>query len=292
MSFRKHVTRTAVTLAAAIITAPLLNLGAHAATFPTLVGHRGIGDPWTAQLGIPEQSIPAIQWAAAHHADVVEGDVTPSGPDSSGKRTMYMMHDETLERTTNGSGGSNTRPWSYISQRWLEVPIDKDGNGDPDNTNQHPPTFQAWLAAAKATNKIVFVELKNSEYWPNAQVKLYVDEITRQGMKDRVITAGSETKLGYFKSYSSGARSWSVEALPTSTKTKSVVGTGGYTTISLTTAESRPDYVKELQDAGLHVFVYTLDNSGHYARALPLGAYGWMCDNTDDAYKWLQAHGA
>jgi glycerophosphoryl diester phosphodiesterase len=281
-------------MASLLITTPLLNLEAHAATYtyPTLVGHRGVGDPWTAQLGIPENSIPAIQWAAGHHADVVEGDVTVSGPEADGSRTMYMMHDSTLDRTTNGSGGSNTRPWSYISQRWLEVPIDKDGNGDPDNTTHHPPSFRDWLAAAKGTGKLVFIELKGSSYWPKEQVKKYVDEVIAQGMMDRVITAGSETKLAYFKSYSSGKRSWSANDYPEVAKVQSVAGSSGYATIELSIAEDRPEYVKQLQDAGVHVFVWTLDNEGHYARALPLEAYGWMCDNTQNAWEWLQANGA
>ena len=45
--------RTLSILTAVLITIPLLNLGAHAAVFPSLIGHRGVGDPWTAQLGIP-----------------------------------------------------------------------------------------------------------------------------------------------------------------------------------------------------------------------------------------------
>jgi glycerophosphoryl diester phosphodiesterase len=287
----KLLARTLSIFAAVLITIPLLNLGAHAAVFPSLIGHRGVGDPWTAELGIPEQSIPAIQWAAAHHADIVEGDAQVSGPDSSGNRTMYMMHDKTLDRTTNGTGGSNTRPWSYISARWLEVPIDKNGNGDPDNTDQHPPSFRSWLAAAKATGKLVFVELKGP-YWTKTQVKKYVDEIARQGMQSKVITAGGETKLSYFKSYSSGARSWSVGHIPSTTKVKSVAGSTGYATIELSVAEKNATYVTNLQTAGIKVLVYTLDKPSHYARALPLGAKGWMCDNTDDAWKWLQANGA
>ena len=172
-----------------VLLAGLLLLGfntpqSHAVTYPTLVGHRGVGDPWTARLRIPEQSIPAIQWAAAHHTDVVEGDVRVSGPDSSGHRVLYMMHDDTLDRTTNGTGGSYTRSWSYISQRWLEIPVDRNGNGDPDNTSYHPPSFVKWLAAAKATGKLVFVELKG-EGWTKSLVNRYVDVVTAQGMKTR-----------------------------------------------------------------------------------------------------------
>ena len=287
----KALLRTTAALVAAAIMTPLMHLGAHAATYPTLIGHRGIGDPWTAQLRIPEQSIPAIQWAAAHHADIVEGDVQVSGPDSAGRRTMYMMHDATLDRTTNGTGGSNTRPWSYISARWLEIPVDTDGNGNADNTNYHPPSFRSWLRAAKATGKLVFVQFGGS-YWTKAQVKKYVDEIAAQGMSSRVITAGSETKLSYFRTYSSGKRSFAVSQLPSVTKVKSVAGSTGYATIALSVAEKNRSYIESLQSAGIKVLVWTLDDASHYARALPLGADGWMFDNTQDAWEWLEANGA
>jgi glycerophosphoryl diester phosphodiesterase len=284
----KNLTRAFAAIVAAIITTPFLNLGAHAVTYPTLVGHRGVGDPWTAQLGIPENSVPAIKWAAAHHADIVEGDVQQT---RDGK--MVMMHDETIDRTTNRTGRVIDRDLSYITAAWLEIPRDSNNNGDPDNTAYHPPSFHYWLDVAKDTNKLVFVELKNSAEWSKADVKRYVDELDRQGMRSRVITAGSETKLAYFRDITGGGkRSWNVDSRPSVTKIKSVVGSNGYVTMRLITGEADPSYVAKLQSSGLKVLLWTLDREDHYRRALPIGAYGWMCDNTDDAFKWLEAHGA
>ena len=83
-----------------------------------------------------------------------------------------------------------------------------------------------------------------------------------------------------------GSRSWSVGHFPSPAKVRSVAT---YATISLTNAEERPTYIKTLQDTtGVKVFIWTLDNPAHYERALKLGAYGWFCDNTDDAWTWLQ----
>jgi glycerophosphoryl diester phosphodiesterase len=287
----KTLLRTTAALVAAAVMTSLMQLGAHAATYPSLIGHRGVGDPWTGRLGIPEQSVPAIQWAAAHHADIVEGDVQVSGPDSAGRRTMYMMHDTTLDRTTNGTGDSNTRSWSYISARWLELPVDSNGNGDPDNTSYHPPSFRSWLRAAKATGKLVFVQFRGN-YWTKAQVKRYVDEVAAQGMTSRVITAGSETRLSYFRTYSTGKRSFAASELPSLTKVKSVVGSTGYATMALSVAEKNRAYIRALQSEGIKVLVWTLEDEGHYARALPLGADGWMCNSTQDAWEWLEKNGA
>lgn len=281
------ITKLGQILALVLIITPLLAQGANAVTYPTLVGHRGIGDPWAAQLGIPEESIPAIQWAAEHHADVLEGDVQ-----NSSDGVMYMMHDATLDRTTNGTGSSTGRPWSYIKARWLEIPIDTDGNGDPDNTTYHPPSFRTWLTAAKATGKYVFCELKNGPEWSASEVREFYAEVKRQGMTDRVIVGASESDISTLKGIGAKKISWGVDHTKSTSKIKSVVGSSGYVTMRLTEAEAYPDYVRSLNAAGIKVMLWTLTRDEHYARALPFGVYAWFCNNTQDAWEWLQEHGA
>jgi len=281
------IVRAAAVMAVALVMAGFNVTEGHAVTYPTLIGHRGVGDPWAAQLGIPEESIPAIEWAAAHHADIVEGDVQVS---SDG--VMFMMHDATLDRTTNGTGSTVGRPWSYTSARWLEIPIDTDGNGDPDNTKWHPPSFRSWLTAAKGTGKYVFTELKGGENWSAAEVRAFFAEVKRQGMTDKVIVAASESDIATLKGVGAKKLSTGTDGSKTPSHIKSVVGSSGYVTMTLTYAEAHPAYVKSIKDAGLKLLVWTLTRDEHYARALPIGAYGWFCNNTDDAFKWLEAHGA
>lgn len=256
-------------------------------TNPILFGHRGIGDPWCAQLRIPEESIPAIQYAAAHHADVLEGDVQ-----NSADGVMFMMHDETLDRTTNGNGSSTGRTWPYIKERWLELPIDVDGNGDMDNTRFRPPSFRAWLATVKATEKSAFTELKNGPMWSASEVRQYWSEVKRQGMEDLVIVGASEADLATVKAAGAKRLSWGVNHTKSAERIKKVVGSHGYVTTRLTEVEAHPVWYQGLRDAGIRVCLWTLTRDTHYARALPFGAYGWFCNNTDDAWTWLQEHGA
>lgn len=247
-----------------------------------LAGHRGIGDPWAAQLRIPEQSIPAMQFAAAHHADILEGDVQ-----NSSDGVMYMMHDPDLKRTTNGTGSSTGRPWSYIKERFLEIPIDTDGNGDDDNTKYHPPTFRDWLANAKITGKRVFTELKNGPMWSAGEVREYWAEVKRQDMQTRVIVGASEADLDTVKAAGARYLSWGVDHTKSVNRIKGVVGSSGYVTTRLTEAEAHPDWIKSLNAGGVKVLLWTLTRDTHYARALPFDVYGWFCNNTDDAWKWL-----
>jgi len=254
---------------------------------PVLFAHRGIGNPWPVHLGIPEESIPAIEWAAAHHADVVEGDVQ-----NSIDGVMFMMHDATLDRTTSGTGPTTGRPWSYIKDRWLEIPVDTNGNGDDDNTKYHPPSFRSWLTVAKALHVDVFCELKNGPEWSATEVRGFFAEVKKQGMADRVITAASETDIATLKSVGAKRLSWGVNADEKTSvaKIKSVVGPTGYVTMRLTDAEAHPGYVKTLNDAGVKVLLWTLTKASHYERALPFNVHGWFCNNVDDAHNWLNSH--
>ena len=253
--------------------------------FPVLIGHRGIGNPWPVHLKIPEESIPAIEWAAAHHADVVEGDVQKS---SDG--VFYMMHDPDLKRTTNGSGISVDRSWDYIKARWLEIPVDTDGNGDDDNTKYHPPSFRAWLAAAKETGKMAFTELKNGPEWSASEIRAYYEEVKRQGMVDRVIVAASESDIATLRSVGAKRISWGVNHTKSAARIKSVTGSSHpYITTQLVEAEAHPDWIKSLNAAGVKVLLWTLTREDHYARAAKFGVHGWFCNNVEDAYNWLVA---
>ena len=66
---------------------------------------------------------------------------------------LVVMHDETLNRTTNCTGDVRKRTLPYIKNCWMELPIDRNGNGDPDNMNYHPPSVsQALDAVAESKN--------------------------------------------------------------------------------------------------------------------------------------------
>jgi len=66
-------------------------------------GHRGFASHY------PENSILAFQKALSSHVDAIELDI-----DLSQDNVLVIMHDDTLERTTNGTGQTRSSPWSYL----------------------------------------------------------------------------------------------------------------------------------------------------------------------------------
>jgi glycerophosphoryl diester phosphodiesterase len=73
--------------------------------YPRWVAHRGAGKR------APENTLAAFRLGAEHGYRMFECDAKLSADG-----VAFLMHDATLERTTNGSGVGGERPWSELSQ--------------------------------------------------------------------------------------------------------------------------------------------------------------------------------
>lgn len=73
--------------------------------FPLVSVHRGGGET----PGIPENCLESFQYFASKMPSIIECDIVMS-KDS----VLYMMHDNTLERTTTGSGKVTETTWDYV----------------------------------------------------------------------------------------------------------------------------------------------------------------------------------
>jgi glycerophosphoryl diester phosphodiesterase len=88
----------------------------------------------------PENSLEAIAAAAAIGVDVAEVDVQ-----STSDGALVVLHDETLERTTNQTGKLSALPFSEVESLHL-----REGNGDSTKvTAARLPTLSAALEAAR-----------------------------------------------------------------------------------------------------------------------------------------------
>lgn len=73
--------------------------------YPRWVAHRGAG-----KLA-PENTLAAFRLGASHGYRMYECDAKLSADG-----VVFLLHDATLERTTNGSGVAGERPWGELSQ--------------------------------------------------------------------------------------------------------------------------------------------------------------------------------
>ncbi len=126
--------------------------------------HRGGPAP-----NLPENALETLQATMANMPATMEIDVAQS---SDG--VLFLMHDDTLDRTTNGAGVAAEQPWREISALRLE---DEDGR----LTDFAPPRFADVLAWAKPRT-ILQIDFKRSARYENV-----IDEIYHQDAEDRVV---------------------------------------------------------------------------------------------------------
>jgi glycerophosphoryl diester phosphodiesterase len=119
--------------------------------------------------GYPENALETMQKTLAEIPAILEIDIATS---SDG--VLYLMHDDTLDRTTTGSGAIDGQDWAAISALKLR---DNDGAV----TAFSPPRFSEALAWAK-DRTILSIDFKRSTRYEDV-----IDEIKRQGATDRVI---------------------------------------------------------------------------------------------------------
>lgn len=138
--------------------------------------HRGGPYP-----GYPENALETMAAILQQVPAIMEIDVA-----ASADGVHYLMHDRTLERTTNGEGGADTLSWREISSLRLR---DKDRR----LTSFAPPRFDDTLAWAKGRT-ILQIDFK-----PSASYEAVANEVHAQNAEDRVIliaySLGSARKL-------------------------------------------------------------------------------------------------
>ena len=127
-----------------------------------VVVHRGANDL------APENTLPSADSALAHGATWIEVDVR-----TSKDGVMYNLHDETLDRTTDGSGNIGERTSDYINRldagSWYDESRFK---------GLHVPTIEAMLEGLKGRAN-VFFDVKN------CNLQELVDLVRRTGFADK-----------------------------------------------------------------------------------------------------------
>ena len=147
-----------------------------AAPAPLVVGHRG------APAHAPENTLAAFRRALADGAELLECDVHLSADGH-----VVVMHDETIDRTSNGVGNLADYTLSQLKEFDFSA-------GHPEFTNVAIPTLAEVFDVLGPTGLMINIELKNSvEDYPGLEeaVLAMVAEFeadlirarTREGMK-------------------------------------------------------------------------------------------------------------
>lgn len=119
--------------------------------------------------GFPENAVETMAEVLSKAPAIFEVDVATS---SDG--VLYLMHDDTLDRTTTGSGAADSMAWDDIASLSL---VDNDG----DRTAFSPSTFAQTLDFIDG-KAILQIDFKQSTRYEDV-----TDTVRKKGVEDRVI---------------------------------------------------------------------------------------------------------
>ncbi|MCU1421475.1 MAG: hypothetical protein JWN36_1126, partial [Microbacteriaceae bacterium] len=208
-----------------------------------VAGHRGDTE------GAPENTLPALALAIESDADLVETDLQLT---SDG--VPVLMHDWTVDRTTNGSGPVWGMTYEQLSA------LDAGSWYSKEFAGTRVPTLAQFLGILRPSTKRAMLELKGS--WTAAQLRGVADDVDRFGVAGKVIFASFDTmSLRMLEAVA--------PALPRVVITHKLVGdpaalAGTCGAVAIVTSqafvEGDPDVVTRIHAAGLGVLLYTVND--------------------------------
>ncbi|MET0734348.1 MAG: glycerophosphodiester phosphodiesterase family protein [Microbacterium sp.] len=236
-----------------------------------IASHRGGGQ------SAPENTLPAISAALAAGFDYVEVDVALTAD-----RHPVLMHDPTLERTTDGRGP--------VSARTLEEVRSLDAGSwfDPQYAGTRVPTLAEFLDLLATSPQRAIVEFKGE--WDAAAVQTAIAEVSARDLDRRVAIASFDTRtLALVEAASEVVpRLLILKHLPEDV-VAAVAEAGVRGVIADRKAiEERPDVVDELHGASVRVIVYTLNKDAQWHEMTALGVDGIVTDDPGTLSEWQQ----
>ena len=236
-----------------------------------IAAHRG------ERADAPENTLPAFAAAVTSGSDFLETDVQLTADGFA-----VLMHDDTVDRTTDGSGTVGDLTLEQIRA------LDAGSWYDPAFAGTQVPTFGDFLdLLVTAPDVTALIELKSA--WTTAQVIPLIRGVYYRGLQDRVVFASfSPRSLEAIQQADPAIpRVLIRQVLPLDP----VAVATRYGVIALMTRasalEARPDAVREMHDAGLGILLYTLNNEDRWHEALGWGVDGIVTDKPSTLDAWI-----
>ena len=227
----------------------------------------------------PENTIPAFEAAVTSGSDFLETDLQLTADGYA-----VLMHDDTVDRTTNGSGAVADLTLAQIRA------LDAGSWYDPAFAGTAVPTFADFLdLLADEPEVTALVELKAT--WAIDDVAPLLSGIYYRGLQDRVVFAS-------FSPASLAALQRADPVIPRvllrhTLPLEPVTVASRYGVIAIMTRasalEEHPDAVRDMHAAGFGILLYTLNNEDRWGEALAWGVDGIVTDEPSALDSWIAA---
>jgi len=243
----------------------------HPGTHGVVISHRG------GLESVPENTLPAFEQAIAR-GGILETDVqlTADG-------VPILMHDWTLDRTTDGSGPVWEHTYAEIAR------LDAGSWYAPSFVGVRVPRLDELLSLMQPTSTWAMLELKGS--WTPEQAQIVADLLQQYRVSDRVVLASFDLRTLQAVSIAANEIPRLLISREVNGNPETLAALSG--AIGIVTSdrfiESRPDVVSRIQAAGLGVMVYTVNTEKGWERAVRLGLDGIITDRPTEFGSWVDA---
>lgn len=237
-----------------------------------IAAHRG--DRATA----PENTVAAFESAVASGSDFLEADVRLTADGHA-----VLIHDATVDRTTNGAGAVSDLTLDEIRA------LDAGSWYAPAFAGVQVPLFEEFLDVLVVSDVPALVEFKGE--WSAAEVESVMGGVYFRGVQSNVV----------FASFSPRTVTALRDAAPTIPRVlirrvlplDPVRVADRYEAVAIMTRASAlqksPDAVERMHDAGLGVLLYTLNSEQRWSQALAYGVDGIVTDKPSALDAWIAA---
>ncbi|GAA5203842.1 glycerophosphodiester phosphodiesterase [Microbacterium jejuense] len=227
----------------------------------------------------PENTLPAISAALASGFDYVEVDVALTAD-----RSPVLMHDATVDRTTNGHGRLSSLTLAEVRA------LDAGGWFDPAYAGTPVPTLTEFLDTLAGAKGRAIVELKGS--WDAAALDAAIAEVAARGLESRIAFASFDARTLALAASGSGvlSRLLILKQLPADVVSAVAEAGARGVVVSRKAVLARPDIVDELHAAGARVVVYTLNRDTQWDAVTALGVDGIVTDDPHTLSQWQSAY--
>lgn len=236
-----------------------------------IASHRGGG------ATAPENTLPAVTQALSAGFDYVEVDVALTAD-----RHPVLMHDATVDRTTDGQGRLSSLTLEQVRSLDAGAWFDERYAGTP------VPTFPEFLDVLDASGHRAIVELKGE--WDAAAVEAAVAEMSTRGLERRIALSSFDARTLAMVAAASDVvpRLFILRHLPDDVVRAATEAAVRGLVVDRRALLDRPEVVEELHDAGIRVVVYTLNHDTQWDAVTALGVDGIVTDDPLTLSTWQQ----
>ncbi|MET0780433.1 MAG: glycerophosphodiester phosphodiesterase family protein [Microbacterium sp.] len=236
-----------------------------------IASHRGGG------ATAPENTLPAISAALAAGFDYVEVDVALTSD-----RHPVLMHDATVDRTTDGHGRLSSLTLAQVQE------LDAGSWFHEQYAGTRVPTFAEFLDVLEASGHRAIVELKGE--WDAAAVEAVVAEVAARNLERRIAVSSFDAGTLAMAGAASSVlpRLFILRQLPEDVVRAATEATVRGIVVDRRALLDRPEVVDELHAAGIRVVVYTLNSDTQWDAVTALGVDGIVTDDPATLSMWQQ----